>query len=337
MGPYKPQLWLWVALFGLGGILPIQAQDVRFSQLFSSGAYTNPALTGVDGTLRLSLHYRHQWPSLDVEFLTGNFLMEGQLPEVNSSFGLRLLNDWSSGASYQALGIGGMYAYQLSLGEEHFFRTGVEMALETRNLDYFRFDFGDQFNEEGRQSIFTQEQFLASPLRFFNLSYGIFWQYHNFWLSASARNITRPRQTFSETSTAPDRLPIFYSWGIGARFYLSRIRDDWQLLPSFFSTRRGSQTFYQAGVQIRYKGWTGGMAFGLDTPGSSSGTLSSKWQGMTGIQQGPWKFSYSYEINLSQENFDLGNVHEFALIFYPFVSKSNRRSPSLKEHPFPYY
>ena len=74
-----------VTTFCLGSLLaismPMQAQDIHFSQLFETPLLRNPSLAGIfEGDIRIQGVYRDQWTSFANGYRTGSFNAEYKMP-----------------------------------------------------------------------------------------------------------------------------------------------------------------------------------------------------------------------------------------------------------------
>ena len=63
----KVLLYSFSLLLGILGCLPASAQDINYSQYFSTPLYYNPAFTGLNTGLRTRFTFRDQWPTLPVD------------------------------------------------------------------------------------------------------------------------------------------------------------------------------------------------------------------------------------------------------------------------------
>src|ERR1700742_3575733 len=94
-------------LFGVGVAMMMGgaaiAQDVHFTQYFTSPLTLNPALTGlINEDLRIAANYRSQWGTVsNTPYVTGTFsfdaaLLKNKLPDGDAlGFGLMALYDQS--------------------------------------------------------------------------------------------------------------------------------------------------------------------------------------------------------------------------------------------------
>ena len=70
----------------------VYSQDPHFSQYYETPLQINPAMTGVNGDLRVLANYRDQWRSVSKPFTTYAFSIEAKMkssrwkPRDNASF-----------------------------------------------------------------------------------------------------------------------------------------------------------------------------------------------------------------------------------------------------------
>jgi type IX secretion system PorP/SprF family membrane protein len=135
----------------------VNAQDVHFTQYFTSPLTLNPALTGLTQCdLRLAANYREQWGSVSNNpYRTGAVSLDlatlkGKLNNGDAvGVGILGLYDKSGSGALQNINVGLSVAYHKALGAEkrHTVSLGFQGMLVTKSIDFTKLTFEDQFNQ----------------------------------------------------------------------------------------------------------------------------------------------------------------------------------------------
>jgi type IX secretion system PorP/SprF family membrane protein len=167
-------------LFGIGLSLLLAgaayAQDVHFTQFFTSPLTLNPALTGfVPDDFRLAADYRTQWSSVSKNpYVTGTAsfdlaILKGKLPEGDAlGIGGMVLYDKSGSGGLQNTSFGGSIAYHKAFGRDKLqhFSIGVQGMLVQKTLNFAVMTFEDQYYHALLTTNPTQESFTNADLSY---------------------------------------------------------------------------------------------------------------------------------------------------------------------------
>jgi type IX secretion system PorP/SprF family membrane protein len=191
-----------------------KAQDPNFSQFFVSPLTLNPALTGkFDGSYRLALNFRNQWPSIYNAFrtYTASFdagILKNHIPDYDQfGIGVLGLTDKSGNGVLQHNYVGLSTAYHKALDESgnHQIGLGFQGIYVNKRLNRESLKFEDMLRSDGFTGL-TNEDFsnFHLNLSYFDLNAGFFYNgttngANNFYLGASMYHINRHEETFSDT------------------------------------------------------------------------------------------------------------------------------------------
>lgn len=190
----------------------IAAQDPHFSQFFASPLTLNPALTGkFNGTARVAVNYRNQWPTINNAFRTntisGDFgILGNRIPEFDQ-FGVGVMGmyDINGDGILKSSYVSGSVAYHKGIDENGYHQIGVGFSgsYAQRRLDINKLDFADELTSIGFTGV-TSEVF--NNTGFVNIGYadinagfvysGATSDYNNFYIGASMYHINRPKVSF---------------------------------------------------------------------------------------------------------------------------------------------
>lgn len=187
------------------------AQDIHFSQFFSSPLTLNPALTGnFDGNLRVAGIYRNQWANIsnayNTKALSVDFPILTNILPQNDRFGLGFTGytDQQANASLKNNFASISAAYHKGLDEDgnNSLSLGFQGVYSSKSLDVSSLTFEDMLRSNGFTGL-TNETFKGNQLNvnYFDLNAGLMYSgvtanNANFYLGASIYHILQPKETF---------------------------------------------------------------------------------------------------------------------------------------------
>ena len=202
-------------ILAIASLLTLQAsaQDVHFTQYFTSPLTLNPANTGlVNCDWRVSGNYRSQWGSVNATpYVTGTVsfdiaTLKGKLRGDALGIGLIGLYDKSGTGALQNITTGLSLAYHKRLsGDEEKPRNlslGVQGFLVQKSIDFSKLVFEDQYNSTtGGTPYTTRENFGNADLTYPDFNAGIMYSGYvndrsNMYAGLSYYHITQPTENF---------------------------------------------------------------------------------------------------------------------------------------------
>ena len=205
------------SLLGLGASLLLAgatyAQDVHFTQYFTSPLTLNPAQTGlVPDDFRLAMDFRTQWSSVTSHpYMTGTVsydmaILKGKLPEGDAlGIGVMGLYDKSGSGGLQNTTVGGSLAYHKAFGRDKLqhFSVGVQAYLVQKNLNFAAMTFEDQYPTPSSNPALngTHEVFANADLTYPDFNVGAMWtgkigEHTTTYMGLSYYHLTQPVETF---------------------------------------------------------------------------------------------------------------------------------------------
>jgi type IX secretion system PorP/SprF family membrane protein len=217
----KPAMFFIMALIGLIAFKnSTYAQDIHFSQFYTTPLLTNSANTGMSGeNLRVAINYRNQWTKLGVPFKTLYTSIDKKLLISDETFGVGgvIIHDKSSAYNLLVDAFLLSFSYSKIINNQQF-TVGVQPGFVYKSYDPNGLTFGTQFDETSQlynPSLPSSESTLTGNLHYFDLNVGIFWRTIIRTVmpsvGVSISHINRPLQTFS-TASSGIRLPIRYTF-----------------------------------------------------------------------------------------------------------------------------
>lgn len=327
------EAFIFLILVGwLGKKSDLMAQDPQFSQYYAAPLYLNPGLVGVSQKGRLGILYRSQWPNLEANFETFSMYVDHHIEDYYSSVGLLFTRDQEGIAGLSSTMAGLQYAYQLQLNDNWTFRPGIQLAYFSRDLDFSKLTFGDQFDERGQISPTTQEVFNTGlQARFFDLSFGGVFYSPNLWVGAAVHHVTEPNQSITGGHAPLPRQVSFhggYRIPFGPRVN-TRASKEYSVTPTFNYRQQGNFDQLDLGAYLTLPPLIAGMWYrGLPVKQTEDIANSDAIIFMVGIISKKATFGYSFDYTVSDLGIGTGGAHEIS-ITYAF-SLEDPTKPSLR-------
>ena len=202
-------------LLAFGAFLALQAnaQDVHFTQYFTSPLTLNPANTGlVNCDWRVSGNYRTQWGSVNsTPYMTGTIsfdmaTLKGKLNGDALGVGLIGLYDKSGTGALQNITTGLSLAYHKRLSQDddkpRNLSLGVQGYLVQKSIDFNKLKFESQYDPTtGGTPYASGENFGNADLTYPDFNAGIMYSGYvndrsNMYAGLSYYHITQPTETF---------------------------------------------------------------------------------------------------------------------------------------------
>ena len=204
-------------LFCLGAFLALthtsEAQDVHFSQYFTSPMTLNPALTGLtQSDYRMAANYRSQWASINnAPYTTATVSydmasMRGQFANGDYlGFGVLGLFDRAGTGNLQNVTIGLSAAYHKAFGidKQHTLSFGLQGTLVQKSLQQDKLQFEDAYDP--REQTFrvggSSDNLNNNDLTYPDFALGLIYsgrisEHATLFGGASLYHVTRPVETF---------------------------------------------------------------------------------------------------------------------------------------------
>lgn len=173
----------------------LSAQDLHFSQFNETPALVNPALTGAEGPLKISIINKDQWKTVTSAFKTYGATFETQIALGGGGKGRRstvskqkVFNGLNAGLSFfsDKTGDGALTSNRINLsastflaiGKGHFIAVGLQESYIQRKINPGNFIFPDQYNGAVYDPNFkTKESFATQSYWYSDAGAGVLYSY----------------------------------------------------------------------------------------------------------------------------------------------------------------
>jgi type IX secretion system PorP/SprF family membrane protein len=212
----------------------IHAQDIHFSQFYTTTVLNNPANAGIsDNDIRIATNYRNQWANISQPFNTYYFSVDKRqyISNQQFGFGISAVNDQSSGGLLQANKFYFSISYTKFINNNQFV-FGIQPGLVFKSLGSQSMTYGTQFNpitNKFDSSLPSNEKGLNDNSNYFDFNVGILWRssIKNTMplVGFSIGHINKPTETFFNLGKQPSlalkyifnaqiKIPILVSYDI---------------------------------------------------------------------------------------------------------------------------
>lgn len=253
-----------LCLLLLTAAVDLRAQDVHFSQYYSTPMQINPAMTGVfDGKLRFSNTYRSQWGALGKGYKTIHSSLDlpiGKSNVRNNYFGLggMIYQDKAGTAGFTSTIIEGSLAYITAMDDvgDHYFSIGFQGGLNQNSLDLSKTSWDSQWNGDTYDpSMPSYENIQLQQFAYLDFNAGVMYFYvpdgnNSLSLGASMSHIGSPNVSFIIRNEAPLRRK--YTFHGSGDFSLNKENITW-IDPRFLVNVQGKQKEIVAGAYFKNK------------------------------------------------------------------------------------
>ena len=306
----------------------LYSQDTQFSQYYAAPTYLNPGLTGINQRGLAGINQRSQWPNVESGFESFSAYLYHHIEDYSSSVGMIFLNDKEGLVGLQSTMLGIQYAYQFQINPKWMIRPGFQASYFTRDLNFHKLTFGDQFDNTGLINPTNEAFDTGLKKSFFDLSSGIIMFSTNLWWGVSVHHMTEPNQSITG-STSP--LKRKFSLHGGYRLLLNRERStnnrERSLTPTFnYRNQAGFEQLDVGMYLLLHPLLTGVWYRGIPIKKQNNIAQNESIIFLVGLKNNRFAFGYSYDYTLSDLGVGTGGTHEISMAYVFKIG--NKRKPS---------
>lgn len=294
-------------------------QDPIFTQFYNVPETLNPSFTAVNGNTKVSVAHRTQWPGLSYKLNSQFANFSAYADNINSGFGLSLLNLLESHTRYRFSQATLNYAYRVKLTNSWVFIPSLSVGYGNKDFNFDSLVLEDQIDivNGSIRPTSIDPIILNTTTNFFDFSVGGLFMNEAFWFGLGVRHLNSPNIAFESNKNKP--LDIFLSAHAGLAYDLDNIFYYWddsklRLLLNFMS--QGVYKRFDVGTEVEMRnGFTLGAI--LATSPIKYNELSYTLNSLnltTGVVWDNFRVGYSYDVNLSGLKGAQG-VHEITLTY----------------------
>ena len=307
------------------------AQDIHFTQFYSSPLYLNPAFTGASRCSRLSATYRNQWPGINKTYSSFLASADHYLHDQNLGIGILFGSDIAGTGQLKTTLINPSIAYEARLSRKFTLRFGAQPGFTLKSINFNNLLFGDQLARGGNISTIETP---AQSRMFIDLGAGILAYSEKYWAGISAFHMNRPNESLMVAESV--KLPVKYSVHGGAKFMVNKLeeKEEFQKKTTTMAFNyRGQQEFDQLDIGVYYS--QNGINFGFwyrSIPGLKRYKPGYRNDDavaiIIGFQTKKINIGYSYDITVSKLYKVSNGAHELT-IYYQICNPPKKKKYGL--------
>lgn len=320
-----------------------KGQDIQFSQFYAVPLYQNPAFAGSAFMHRVILHQRFQWMKLDARYASSYVSWDNHFDKLRGGISVMASHDFQGGDKIISDDIAVQYATEIPLNEKFSLRMGGQFALGWRTIDYSKYQYAQDFNDQGYQGN-TYNQYGNDRFFYPDLSAGTMLYSEKMWFGLSAHHINEPSQTFY--SNVSNKLSMKVAVTGGYKWVLKKFTSntdffkrtvEYNLIPTIHYKLQGKSDQLDLGlysqidrllIGLWYRGIPVKRLDGIQNNESAVLLAGFKYRNIV--------FTYSYDLTVSRlSRAHTGGSHELNLTLY-FEKQKNTVKP-MKRLPCPDY
>ncbi len=318
-------VFLFLLLFRMDSA---KAQDMHFTQFFSSPLYLNPAFAGANVCSRLSTTYRNQWPGISTTYKSYLVSFDHYLPKYNVGIGLLFGNDVAGTGDLKTTIINPIFAYEVKVNRKFAMRYGIEPGVGIKSINFNNLLFGDQIARGG--NVATVEIPTKSKM-YFDIGAGALFYSKKYWLGTSIYHLTQPDVSLTGDKTGV--LPFKYSVHGGAKIEFNprerNLYEQRSLSPAF--NFQGQKKFHQMNIGLYFTQyifnigvWYRGLPFLNNKP--IGYTNNDAFAMIIGIKTDRLNIGYSYDVTVSGLSSVANGAHEVTLSYQLCKFRKRKKS-----------
>jgi type IX secretion system PorP/SprF family membrane protein len=337
----KKALLCIVAIAGIS--LGSQAQDVHFTQYFSSPLTLNPAQTGLtQNDWRASANFRSQWYTVSKDPYTSGTIafdmpvLRGKLPEGDAlGIGLLGLYDRSGTGGLRNTTVGLSVAYHKAFGmdKQHTLSLGVQGYMVQKSIQFDKLVFGDQINVNvpGGFNGTSLENFGNADLTYPDFNAGLMYsgrvaEKATLYGGIAYYHLTGPEEKFLNSGTSI-KINSRYTAHLGGSFDMN---ENTVMYLSGMYQKQGPASEFLLGGAVGFVMNPGHSEFTRNTIFYLGGwyRYGDAIAPYIGFEWSRMKIGFSYDVTLSSaQNMTSGQGgYEISMIYNGFINKVVRKT-----------
>ncbi|MFM7023572.1 MAG: type IX secretion system membrane protein PorP/SprF [Flavobacteriales bacterium] len=286
----------------------LSAQDPEFTQFYANPLYLNPAMAGTHRCPRFISNYRNQWPAISGTFVTYSASYDQHVDILSGGVGVLVTQDRAGEGTLNTLNASLLYSYHLPVTKSFSIKVGFQGTYHQKSVDWSKLTFGDMIDAKIGFSKPTQEIQPNTTVSMVDFSAGILGYSKTFFIGGAVHHILEPNEAFFAGNESP--LPMKFTGHAGAVIPIgqqpkgrNKGMPQSSISPNVLFRMQKDFQQLNLGVYVTKGPIVGGIWY----RNSDSFIL------LVGVQQGFFKFGYSYDVTVSKLSNATAGSHEISL------------------------
>lgn len=299
----------------------VNAQDPVFTQYFLVPETLNPGFSGFMETTYAGIIHREQWPDLDLKIDTDYVFVNTWNENMNSGYGISILNQRENATNYNFTQVNANYAYRVRISDDWDFRPAIEIGFGLKSFAFQNLLLADQINiRTGIVNTNSIDPLLSTDkVSFFDATAGMVFNTENMWIGLSMKHLNKPNISFTQDGNVP--LNTFFSLSTGYEFPLANYIDVkfFPYATKMFVTsnymQQGRYNRLDIGASILFeKMFFGATAVTNPAKNGINSQLLTSVNLFTGLQYDRLRLGIAYDLNTTKIG-KTGGIYELSLTY----------------------
>ncbi|MEI7723619.1 MAG: PorP/SprF family type IX secretion system membrane protein [Bacteroidota bacterium] len=321
---------IFVVLILLGMVPGSSAQDMNYSQYFSTPIYYNPAYTGINSGLRARFLFRDQWPSLPIPFKSYFFsadLGDRSLPG-SGGVGIMINQDTPGAGLINNFGAALTIGVRIPINSFLVTQIGIKAGIMQRRVNWDDLVFANQLDPKygniysstfippDANKRVVPDFGVGGVLQFINPNGTISGN-----IGLGVDHLFKPDVSFLSTGASPyprkwvGQFDLIFSTGPGGASMMSHGDDPLKINIGGIYQNQANLNSLQVGLNmLKYNIYVGAWYKSTMTGVVNSAVVLVAGYKYSFYEDMNIKFMYSYDLQVSGALQGTGGAHEISLI-----------------------
>ena len=321
---------IFVVLILLGMVPGSSAQDMNYSQYFSTPIYYNPAYTGINSGLRARFLFRDQWPSLPIPFKSYFFsadLGDRSLPG-SGGVGIMINQDTPGAGLINNFGAALTIGVRIPINSFLVTQIGIKAGIMQRRVNWDDLVFANQLDPKygniysstfippDANKRVVPDFGVGGVLQFINPNGTISGN-----IGLGVDHLFKPDVSFLSTGASPyprkwvGQFDLIFSTGPGGSSMMSHGDDPLKINIGGIYQNQANLNSLQVGLNmLKYNIYVGAWYKSTMTGVVNSAVVLVAGYKYSFYEDMNIKFMYSYDLQVSGALQGTGGAHEISLI-----------------------
>ena len=312
------------------------AQDPEFSQTYQAPLYLSPSFTGLTNGTRFGFNYRNQWPGVGSAYQNYAFSADYFFNHFNSGLGLLWVCDNAGKGLMMDHLVSLLYAYEFAIAKDLFLRPGLAFDFKQRSIDQTKMITFSDIDADGNivPGNGTGMEIERTRIARFDASVSCMVYNDDFWGGITFDHLLQPDVSFTDSK---DKIGLKTTVYGGYRLtYQPSYRGSEPKTVTLSVTYQHQYQFNQLMVGASWYYYP--IEVGCSYRGlffKVAGEISNRDAVIPnlGVNIGPFRLGYSYDLTVSQFSSFGNGAHEISLIYRLIPDDVRRRSYKMKPVP----
>ncbi|MDQ3190907.1 MAG: type IX secretion system membrane protein PorP/SprF [Bacteroidota bacterium] len=293
-----------VLLFVVGWGDCAKAQDPQFSQFYANPLYLNPAFAGTGNCPRINMNYRNQWPGITGTFVTHSASYDQHVDALSGGIGLIVTNDKAGEGTLNTTNVSAIYSYQLPVTRTLSIKAGFQGTYLQKRIDWSKLTWGDEIDPRRGFIYQTNQVPIDQGINALDFSAGLLAFSKTYYFGMAVHHINEPNESLV---VGPSPLPKKFTFHGGVVIPAGGRSEDANISPNILYMVQ--QNFHQLflGLYATKGPMVGGIWY------RHTRTNPDAMIVLLGVEQGVFKFGYSYDVTVSKLGVKTWGAHELSL------------------------